>query len=430
MEGSSVQAAEEGPPGARAGRAAAVVSLAVLIVAVAALFHGCAGPQRRPEAYTPPGAAAPPGAVAQARPGTASPAMPPGPGAPEARPVRVRLDGIGARVVLEGEAIRVWAPGGTLLAEGSGTAVLAARGDRIAWGSAREFPSPADFGAPGGLRADGKRFSGRIRVTAKAGKLQVVAVVPLEEYVAAVISREAPRGFAAGALEALAVAARTYALGAMAKPRDPAYDVVSGVEDQLFQGTENSDGPFRAAVEATRGMVLVYRDALARAVYHSTCGGRTENAADAWGGDVPYLRSIACDDCRDSPTWRWRYRMSRAEGKRVALALGIRAGDSLDMSVVGMTRTGRASRIRLTAGGVSRETTAASFRQAAGYGKVKSLKMKIAPAGGGWTLSGEGYGHGVGMCQWGANGMARKGSGFREILARYYPGTGVTGGGR
>ncbi len=409
-------------------RCAGPVSLAVLVAAAAALSPGCAGPERRPEAYTPRGPVAPPPAAA--RPAPAAPARPPVPGGPEARPVRIRLDGIDARVVLEGESIRVWATDGRLLAEGAGSAVLAARGDRIAWGSAREFPSPADFGAPNGIRADGKRFPGRLRVTANAGKLQVVAVVPLEEYVAAVISREAPRAFAAGALEALAVAARTYALGAIAKPRDPAFDVVDGVKDQLFQGMENTDGPFRAAVDATRGMVLVYGDGLARAVYHSTCGGRTENAADAWGGDVPYLHSVACDDCRDSPAWRWRYRMSRSEGKRVALVLGIRAGDALSIGIAGETRTGRASRIRVSAGGISRETAAASFRQAAGYARVKSLKMKIAPAGGGWVLSGEGYGHGVGMCQWGANGMAKRGKGFREILARYYPGTRVAGGDR
>ncbi len=402
-------------------RLAAALTGFALLAAASVLPSGCAGPQRRSEAP-------PPGPVAA--PGPPPPARPPGPGAREARPIRVRLDGVGTRVVLEGATIRVWTPDGTLLAEGGGSVVLAARGDRIAWGSAREIPSPADFGAPEGIRADGKRFPGRIRVTARQGKLQVVAVVPLEEYVAAVISREAPRSFAPEALEALAVAARTYALGAMAKPRDPAFDVVDGVEDQLFEGIENSDGPFRAAGEATRGMALYYRDALARAVYHSTCGGRTENAADAWGHDVPYLRSLACDDCRDSPARRWVHRMSRAEGKRVALALGVRAGDDLSIGIVGATRTGRASRIRLASGGVSREMAAASFRQAAGYARVKSLKMKVVPSGGGWTISGEGYGHGVGMCQWGANGMAKRGKAFPEILARYYPGTRVAGGDR
>lgn len=407
------------PPGRN--RPAAALAGFALLAAASMILAGCAAPQRRGEA-PPQGPTAPPA--------PAPPARPPGPGAREARPVRIRLDGIGTRLVLEGGTIRAWTPDGTLVAEGGGSVVLAARGDRIAWGSNRELPSPADFGAPEGIRADGKRLPGRIRVTAVRGKLQAVAVVPLEDYVAAVVSREAPRTFAPEALEALAVAARTYALGAMAKPRDPAFDVVDGVEDQVFQGIENSDGPFRAAGEATRGMALYSRDALARAVYHSTCGGRTENAADAWGRDVAYLRSVACDDCRESPTRRWEHRMSRAEGKRIALALGVRAGNDLSIDIVGVTRTGRASRIRLASGGVSRETAAASFRRAAGYARIKSLKMRVAPSGGGWRFTGEGYGHGVGMCQWGANGMAKRGKGFREILARYYPGTRVAGGDR
>ena len=392
---------------------------AVLVTATAALLAGCAGPQRL---------AGEPGAQEPGASPVAPPSVrPPGPGAREARPVRVRLDGIGTRVVLEGESIRVWAPGGALLAEGGGSVVLAARGDRIAWGSAREIPSPADFGATEGIRADGKRFPGRVRVTAAGGRLRVVAVVPLEEYVAGVVSREAPRTFARGALEALAVAARTYALAAMEKPRDPAFDVVDGVEDQVFEGTDRSDGPFRAATEATRGMALFHQGSLARAVYHSTCGGSTESAADAWGRDVPYLRAAACDDCRESPSRRWEHRMSRPEGKRVALALGVRAGDDLTIAAVGATGTGRAIRIRLASAGVSRETAAASFRQAAGYGRIRSLKLKVVPSGAGWTFSGEGYGHGVGMCQWGANGMAKRGRGFREILARYYPGTRIAG---
>jgi len=67
------------------------------------------------------------------------------------------------------------------------------------------------------------------------------------------------------------------------------------------------------------------------------------------------------------------------------------------------------------------------FRKAAGYARIRSLKMEIVPAAREWRITGEGWGHGVGMCQYGANGMARRGSGFREILARYYPGAEVTG---
>jgi len=113
--------------------------------------------------------------------------------------------------------------------------------------------------------------------------------------------------------------------------------------------------------------------------------------------------------------------MDRAEGRRIALALGVYAGDDLRIGITVRTPSGRAGRVRLTSGGIAREAKASRFRQAAGYTRVRSLWMEIAPVGGGWRFTGNGYGHGVGMCQWGANGKAKRGAGYREILARYYP---------
>jgi len=251
--------------------------------------------------------------------------------------------------------------------------------------------------------------------------------VPLEEYVAAVVSKEAPPKFHAETLAALAVAVRTYALAAMEKPREPTHDVVAGVEDQVFEGVDDTPDAFRKAAESTRGVVLTWQGKPANAVYHSTCGGRTENAKDAWGTDVPYLRSVVCGDCRRSPSFRWDCRMTPKDARRVALALGVRAENGLKVEITGRTPTGRASRIRITSGGVSRETAAAAFRRAAGYSRVKSLKMEVAPEARGWVFTGQGYGHGVGMCQWGADGMAAGGKTHREILARYYPGTDLAG---
>jgi stage II sporulation protein D len=257
---------------------------------------------------------------------------------------------------------------------------------------------------------------------ARKGRLLAVAVVPLETYVAAVVSREAPAGFSPEALKALAVSVRTYAAGMARSPRDAAYDVAGTVEDQVFEGIDNVAPQFRGAAESTRGEVARYRGELARTVYHSTCGGRTESAENAWGKDVPYLRGRPCDDCSGSPAYRWEYRMSAPEGRRVAQALGVRAGKDLGITVVTRTTTGRASRMRLAGGGVSREVSAAEFRKVAGYARLRSLKMEVTPTADGWLFRGQGYGHGVGMCQYGANGMAKAGRGYREILARYYPG--------
>ncbi|MGA7105136.1 MAG: SpoIID/LytB domain-containing protein, partial [Candidatus Deferrimicrobiaceae bacterium] len=336
------------------------------------------------------------------------------------RPVRIRMKGNPAALLLRGDSMRAWNAGGSLIAMENGDVMVRASGDRIGWGESTLFASPIDVWAPGGLSLSGRRLPGRIRISAQNGGIRVVAVVPLEEYVAAVLSREAAPSFHPEALSALAVAVRTYTLFAIAAPRAPDYDLVAGVDDQVFEGVENIAEGYRKAAEATRGEVLYYRDGLARTVYHSTCGGRTESAAAAWGTDFPYLRSVWCDDCRESPAWRWEYRMSRAEGTRIALDLGVGAGGGLRIEIATRTTTGRARHVRLASAGTAREVKASSFRRAAGYARVKSLCMEIAPSGDGWEFSGKGYGHGVGMCQWGANGMAKRGAGYREILARYY----------
>ena len=316
------------------------------------------------------------------------------------------------------------------MAGGEAAVNLSAIGEKIRWGERKLLDSPLDIASPSGMRIDGKPLVARIRVSARKGQLYPVAVVPLEEYVAAVVSREAPPSFRHEALSALAVAVRTYALLSMEKPRDPTHDVVAGVEDQVFEGMDLVHDVFRKAAEATRGEVLSYHGALARAVFHSTCGGRTETAKDAWGKDFPFLRSVVCDDCLDSPVRRWDYRMTEEEGKRIARSLGVPVKDDPGIRIAARSSTGRAARLRITSRAVSQEVSAADFRRAAGYARVKSLKMEVARTGNGWTITGEGYGHGVGMCQWGGNGMAKRGKSYREILARYYPGTSLAGGAR
>ena len=402
-----------------------------LFAAGVLLLSGCAGaPSREPAHPAPLPASRPSVGPAPARQG-----ITPRPGAVVASPsdatgtrfIRVLLPGGTSGVVLEGETIRAWGVDGRLAAEAAGRVTLTAVGERIRWNGSRLLGDALDAAGTPDLRVGNRKVDGRVRLLARKGEMLAVAVVPLEAYVAAVVSREAAPRFHPEALAAQAVAARTYAVVAAAKPRDPAYDLVATVEDQVFDGMDGVAAVFREAAERTRGVVARYRGELARTVYHSTCGGRTEDAGSVWGKDVPYLRAQPCDDCADSPVYRWEYRMSGAEGRRVADALGVPPGNDLRIAVTGRTPTGRATLVRISSSGVSRELQAAEFRKAAGYAKVRSLKMEIASAAGEWRFTGEGWGHGVGMCQFGANGMARGGAGFRDILARYYPGTEIRG---
>jgi len=333
-------------------------------------------------------------------------------------------------LLLEGDGIRAWESDGRFVASSEGIASVRAEGGYLLWEARQRTNSPLDVRSPGGLRIEGKRIHGAVRLFASGGRLTAVALIPLEEYVAAVLAREAAPSFLPEALAAQAVAVRTYALLAMARPRDPDFDMVSDVEDQVFDGFDGVSDIFRGAADSTRGEALYFRGELVQAAYHSTCGGRTESAGNAWGRDVPYLRSLFCDDCRESPVWRWEYRMDGAEGRRVALALGVRPEGRIAFEIMQKTSTGRVSRIRVSSGGIGLEIRASRFRRAAGYSKVRSLDFSIVPSGDGWIFRGNGYGHGVGLCQWGANGMAKAGKTYREILQRYYPGTEVRGGNR
>ena len=397
----------------------------------ALLLFGCAGAPPREPAHREP----PPASASLAGPATTRQGIAPRPDAVAAPPseaagprfIRVLLPGGTTGIVLEGETIRAWGVDGRLAAEAAGRVTLAVVGERIRWNGSILLGDALDAAGAPDLRVGSRKVSGRVRLLARKGDLLAVAVEPFEAYVAAVVSREAAPRFHPEALAAMAVTARTYAAGAAARPRDPAYDVVGSVEDQVFDGVDGVAAVFLEAADRTRGMVVRYRGELARTVYHSTCGGRTEDAGSAWGKDVPYLRAQLCDDCADSPVYRWEYRMPEAEGRRVAKALGVPPGKDLRIAVAGRTPTGRASRVRILSGGVSRELQAAEFRKAAGYAKVRSLKMEIVPAAGEWRITGEGWGHGVGLCQYGADGMARRGAGFREILSRYYPGTEIRG---
>ncbi len=243
----------------------------------------------------------------------------------------------------------------------------------------------------------------------------------LEDYVAGVVSGEMPSSFPAEALKAQAVAARSYALTRKieAQAANRAFDIGTGVLHQVW--SERPSAAARAAAEATAGEVLVAGREPVEAYFHAACGGRTENGLAALGRDLPYLASVACGKCDDAPGVAWKVRVSAAE---LARAAGL-PGKAAAARVSARTATGRAERIEVTAGGRSASVAAVDLRQRLGFERLPSLAFDVRAERGGFVLDGRGRGHGAGLCQWGAAQLAREGVGYREILARYYPGTDV-----
>ncbi len=273
-----------------------------------------------------------------------------------------------------------------------------------------------DAGVPGrsGIRANGFEVRGDVVVRVHRKGLQLINVIPLEDYLAAVLGSEMPKSFPLEALKAQAVAARTYALQKKLEAYDQPWHLGSSVLHQVYGGVEREDPKTRAAVEATRGEVLTWELQPIEAYFHASCGGHTEAGGQALGRDLPYLRSVSCP-CGSLPASRWEATLSADDIRK---ALGIRSSDEL--RVTRRTRTGRVDMISTGA----RQLDGATFRRKLGYMRVKSLDFELKSGrGGGLHFVGRGFGHGAGLCQWGAKALADQGREYREILAHYYPGT-------
>jgi stage II sporulation protein D len=268
------------------------------------------------------------------------------------------------------------------------------------------------FRAEGPISVGAVVVSGEVVVRPLKAGVQAINVLPLEEYLVGVLGSEMPRSFPEAALRAQAVAARTYALHKKLEGYGKAVHLGSSVLSQVYGGLKAHDPRTRAAVEATRGLVLTYELQPIEAYFHASCGGRTEAGLEALGRDLPYLAPVDCP-CAKAFRGQWAVTLPPSE---VAAVSG-RAGPGL--SVVSRSATGRARRIRVA----DRVVDGAWFRQRVGYERVKSLSFQVEPAGEGrYTLSGRGFGHGAGMCQWGAKAHADQGWDFERILEHYYPG--------
>jgi stage II sporulation protein D len=254
---------------------------------------------------------------------------------------------------------------------------------------------------------------------------EIVNLVDIEAYLASVVPSEMSPSWPAAALQAQAICARTYVLQRSDPLRE--YDLVPSELDQVYRGVEGESLTSTAAVRATVGQVLQYNGLFARVAYSSCCGGHTEAAADLWGGaPIAYLSGVLCTSCAASPNFRWSATLPlTAIAARFAAPLAI-LGSLEDVRIAERDASGRVRAFDLVAGGASVRVAGSAFRRAVGTRTLRSLLVMSAqrsPDGTTVDLDGAGLGHGVGLCQWGARGMAAEGRDAAAILAAYFPGT-------
>jgi len=275
----------------------------------------------------------------------------------------------------------------------------------------------------GSLQVNGRPYRSWLSVRAEKGRVLVVNHVCLEQYLYGVLPREVYVSWPPAALRAQAVAARTYALYHMILRRDDSYDVLSTTSSQAYGGLDREHAATNAAVDATRGLVLLNGSQLALTLYHANSGGVVEAVEDVWGARLPYLRRVLDTFSLAGRGVEWSCSLSEDEVIERLERFGIVFQSLESMQVLKRSGSGRVEQIELRGGGAAVRLSGNSLRLMLGPGVVKSTRFIVGRDGADFSFTGTGYGHGVGMSQWGARAMAGSGFDYQAILAHYYPGT-------
>lgn len=273
------------------------------------------------------------------------------------------------------------------------------------------------------VRVNSKPYRGRLIVQrTPSGKVTVVNRLNLEEYLVGALASEVGKGWSLEALKAHAVVSRTIVAHRIWINRQKPFDVSSGTH--LYYGVAAEREDTRDAVEATRGQVLAYTGELLSATFSTSCGGHTEDAAELWPtqGELSPLRGRPDPFCRGLKHFRWRKALSPQRFLEVLGKEGMQVGDLLSCEIVERNRSGRVRALRVTGTTGSVVVPGRRLRELLGTDWLRSLNFTVKFSSGKLSFDGFGWGHGVGLCQWGAFGMARKGKGMDAILSFYFPG--------
>ena len=284
---------------------------------------------------------------------------------------------------------------------------------------------------------NGHQYRGTVRLYRRpGGKLTAVNVLPLEEYVASVVDSEMPAAFPPEARKSQAVVARTYALYQMGRAsRDTLFDVYADTRSQKYlgfqyRGADNrllagESAASRKIVDETRGMVCTYGGRLFCTYYSAVCGGHTLRGTELFDDAVPAVEAVPCDFCREAKYYRWNVSLTVSEiEKKLNSVVDGRTnawGRLLSLENIPPAAPGRLLSFDAKYQHGRYTIRGDRLRSALSANGVRSPHFSVEQQGD-YTLHGRGHGHGVGLCQWGAQGQAKLGRSAQQIVQYYYPG--------
>lgn len=327
------------------------------------------------------------------------------------------------------------------------------------------------FEADDGITAvSGKSYRGKIKAAAYKGKLVIINRVGLEDYVKGVIAKEMSPSWHIEALKAQAVCARNYVITQLGRHGSSGFDVCCSEHCQVYGGLDAETESTNLAVEQTSNVIALYDGKPATLFFSAAAGEMTEDVRYVWGSAVPYLVSVSSLESEKNPYYRWEYRVSRDKATKLLASYGL--GDITDISIVETSPSGAVTKLLVSGTFGEKLFTLEGTRTVFGYGALKSqaytlekgasgmfavtsggvvgltsfcildsdMNKNTAPSScfavssdgktavtlysgeGDFVFKGRGFGHLVGLSQYGAYEMAKSGFGYADIIKHYFKG--------
>lgn len=273
------------------------------------------------------------------------------------------------------------------------------------------------------IEIDKNKYRDRIILYPQGAKILVVNQIDIEKYLWGVLNMEVSSTWPVEALKAQAVVARTYALKMKEQNFDKIFHLDATQDSQVYGGVNAEDEIVINAVNKTNGVVITYNDELIYAYFHSCCGGYTELPENVWEmNPLPYYKKLVkCPYCKESPYYLWRVELKKDEIKKKLNSAGYEIKKIEKIKISGINEAERANQIQIYGLGKQISLSAHKFRRIIGPEVIRSTFFSIQNQAETIIFEGKGWGHGVGMCQWGAKGLAEKGKNYKEIINYYYP---------
>lgn len=256
------------------------------------------------------------------------------------------------------------------------------------------------------------------------GKLNVINELGIDDYLKGVLPREVVAGWPDECLRAQAVASRTYLAAKLGRHGKDGFDLCADVHCQVYGGATREHPSTSDAVDATSREIMMYDGKPVSAYFHSNCGGMTEDVARVWGlSPHSYLGRHKCSYGTGDPRYHWKIILGDDEIlSALRKSTRVKGTRLRSISVKVKSPSGRAQTVTVRTDVDNYDLSGNEFRIALNPEKIRStLWTNLSRRNNAYKFEGRGWGHGVGMCQWGAKGLAERGKNYRDILRFYYP---------